>query len=156
MEAWAQCPSLTRFGYLAAHSDQWLADLKDGRIGFCSGVYRCLAGRDDRAQVGSEDSDASSRRTVAASRELIRAELGSVQDPGPESRVKLALTAAEARANELASELLAPAIKELTAQEWLEAALTIAADLGEAVLEAQCAAQLESLFPESHHLQRHR
>ena len=86
--------------------------------------------------------------------ELIRAE--SVQDPGPESRVKLALTAAEARANELASELLAPAIKELTAQEWLEAALTIAADLGEAVLEAQCAAQLESLFPESHHLQRHR
>ena len=88
--------------------------------------------------------------------ELIRAELGSVQDPGPESRVKLALTAAEARANELASELLAPAIKELTAQEWLEAALTIAADLGEAVLEAQCAAQLESLFPESHHIQRHR
>ena len=86
--------------------------------------------------------------------ELIRAE--SVQDPGPESRVKLALTAAEARANELASELLAPAIKELTAQEWLEAALTIAADLGEAVLEAQCAAQLESLFPESHHLPRHR
>jgi thioredoxin-like negative regulator of GroEL len=49
--------------------------------------------------------------------ELIRAE--SVQDPGPESRVKLALTAAEARANELASELLAPAIKELTAQNGL-------------------------------------
>jgi hypothetical protein len=87
--------------------------------------------------------------------ELIRTELTSGRNLRPEGRLKLVLIAADAGAHGLAADLLRRAIVGLDTQEWLEAALTIAASLGETQLEHQFATQLERMFPDSHHLQRH-
>jgi hypothetical protein len=143
-------------GVVAAHGDQWLADIKAGRIGSVLASIDALPDAMNNYKSALKIQMFHRAGLLPQAVELIQAEVTSGYNLSPEGRVKLALIAAEAGQNDLASGLLGPAIAELTGQELLEGALTIAGDLGETVLEEQCATKLQNTFPDSHHLQRHR
>ncbi|WP_146770283.1 hypothetical protein [Mesorhizobium hawassense] len=143
-------------GVLAENAELWFAAIEAGRIGSVLAAIDELPGGFRRHKTGLKIQMLHRAGLAPQAVELIREDLRSGSDPSPEGRVKLAIIAVEAGAHDLAAELLNPAIRELATEEMLEAAVNLAYELGEKELESRSVAQLERMFPGSHHLQRHR
>lgn len=143
-------------GILAEYAERWFSDIDGGRIGSVLATIDALPDTFKRHKTGLKIQMLHRAGLAPQAAELIREDIGSGSDPSPEGRVKLAIIAVEAGAHDLAAELLNPALGELATEEMLEAAVNLAHDLGEKELESKSVAQLERMFPGSHHLQRHR
>jgi hypothetical protein len=136
--------------------ERWFADIGAGRVGSVLAAIDALPDGFKRQKTGLKIQVLHRAGFAPQAVELMRDDLRSGSNPSPEGRVKLAVIAVEAGAYDLASEALNSAIDELASQEMLEAALTLAYDLGEKEIESRSVRRLERMFPGSHHLQRHR
>lgn len=143
-------------GVLAENGERWVADISGGRVGSVLAAIDALPDGFKRQKTGLTIQLLHRAGLAPQAGELIREDLRSGSNPSPEGRVKLAIIAVEAGAHDLASEVMNPAIGQLTSQEMLEAAVTLAYELGEKKLESRSVRRLERMFPGSHHLQRHR
>jgi hypothetical protein len=86
---------------------------------------------------------------------MLRAEIGVHQQIDPSARVKLAVLAIKAQDDDLAIELLRPAIPELLSEEDLETALAVVEEASDEVLTEAAVECLALLFPESPKLIEH-
>lgn len=140
---------------LAEDGERWFDDIEAGRIGSVLAAIDALPDGFRHHKTGLKIQMLHRAGLAAQAVGLIQEDLRSGSDTTPEGRVKLAKIAVEAGAHDLAVELLSSAIGELTSQEMLEAAVTLAYDLDEKELESRSVAVLERLFPGAHLLQRH-
>ncbi|QOF72459.1 hypothetical protein IG197_05110 [Aminobacter sp. SR38] len=143
-------------GVLVENGERWFADIEAGRIGSVLAAIDVLPDGFRHHKTGLKIQMLHRAGLAPQAVALIREDLRSGADPSPEGRVKLAMIAVEAGAHDLAVELLNTAIGDLASEDMLEAAVTLAYDLGKKELELESVAMLERMFPGSHYLQRHR
>jgi len=140
---------------IAQYGDDWIAAVRSGRVGHVLASIDALPASMNRHKDAIKIQMFQHADLLPQAIELIHAELKSEWEISGELRVKYARVAEESGDDDLAIELLAPAIALLDAQEWLETALLLSSKIGDRAIEQECSQRLGRLFPDSHYLHRH-
>jgi hypothetical protein len=141
---------------IAPHMQEWGEQVKRGNLG---AAFKLIDGLPDWMNSQKSLLKLQLLGRMAPNQEivkLLRAEIASKTDMDPKVRLKLARIAQRAGEENIASDLLEPAVSALTSQEDLELALDVAADLGDHASIDIVAARLDKLYPGSSHLFKHR
>jgi len=141
---------------IASHAQEWEDEVKAGNIG---SAFRSIDALPDWMNDQKSFLKLQLIGRTAPSQEalkLLRSEIATKAEIGPEARLKLARIAQRADDENLASDMLGPAISGLTAKEDLELALAIAVQISDQSMIDAILARLETLFPGSARLIEHR
>jgi hypothetical protein len=140
---------------IASHVGEWQEQVKLGNVGAAfksiDALPEWMNSQKSFLKLQIIDQGAPSLEVL----KLLRSEIEGKSDIGPEARLKLARIAQRADDENIAREMLGPAISGLTAQEDLELALSIAADISESSIIDETRSRLETLYPKSTHLLKH-
>lgn len=136
--------------------DEWAKQIESGRIGSAFSAIDSLPESLRREKRLLKIQLLSRAGLPAQMLEFLHQELGEIPEIDPEVLVNYSRFAGTSGDSELATQFLTPAIPILSSEEKLELALSVCSEIDNTTLEATCLRQLETLFPNSHLLHRHR
>lgn len=156
VDGWGLLPANDPYAEIAARAPVWDEMINKGMIGPALADIDRLPPLLDDSKAVLKAQLLHKAGQVEQSVSIIQNELAKRTDFPPELAMRLARIAMDAGASSLATRLIRRAAKDVRRSEWLEIALRLSKDIGDAELLRDIEERIASLFPDSRALLRHR